>query len=278
MDFDVTEEQAFHRGTAPGVAVLEPEHELAGQDDHARWPSEVVARMAALGLVGSLVATVGCGGPAPATPANIPAPEATHGASSGLAFEADIGALDEGKVSKAFERTAPEMLDCFKKGLDRLPYMAGQVRFALRIDKSGAARVAYLKESTLGDSSTENCMVAAAKKGSYPTPQGGREGLAETTLDFPPTGNERAPVEWSPSNLGSKLRAVKNRITACRARGTGPLRATLYVDTDGKPLAVGFASADENGAAAASCVVDGLKGLTLPSPGSYAAKVTIESD
>lgn len=263
--------------TAPDVAVLEPAPGTSGLDDNARWPSERVVRMAALGLLGSLVATVGCGGPAPATPANIPAPEATH-ASSGLAVEADIGALDEGKVSKAFERTAPDMLDCFKKGLDRLPYMAGQVRFALRIDESGAARVAYLKESTLGDSATENCMVAAAKKGTYPKPQGGREGLAETTIDFPPTGNERPPVEWSPSNLGPKLRAAKNALTSCRAKGAGRLRATLYVDTDGKALAVGVASADESGAAAASCVVDGLKGLTLPSPGSYAAKVTIESD
>lgn len=236
------------------------------------------ARPIALALLGTLGA-LGCGGPpAPKEPPAAVAPTSEPGAGHGVAVEAEIGALDEAKVKKAFERASGELLGCFKKGLERVPYLAGQVRFALRIDQAGRARVAYLKESTLGDRATEDCMLSAAKGASYPKPQGGREGLAETTLDFPATGDERPPVDWTADRLGPKLRAVKGAVASCRAKGAGPLRVTLYVDTDGKPITVGVASADEKGELAAPCVVDKVRALTLPSPGSWPAKVTIEAD
>jgi hypothetical protein len=52
----------------------------------------------------------------------------------------------------------------------------------------------------------------------------------------------------------------------------------MYVDTDGKATAIGVSSADEKGAAAIGCVISALEGIKFPSPGSYAAKVTIEID
>jgi hypothetical protein len=234
-------------------------------------------RPRSLAVLCALGATTGCGSPPPPdAPPTPPAPDRDRGAQS-VAIESEIGALDEGKVRQAFERATPELLACFKQGLEKVPYLAGQVRIALRIDRTGHARVAYFKESTLGDRATEDCMLAAAKGALWPKPVGGREGLAETTLDFPPTGDERPPVEWKPSNLGHKLRAVKSAIASCRA-GAGAIDATLYVDTDGRALAVGVASADEKGDAAAACIVEKLKRMPLPSPGSYAAKVTVHAD
>lgn len=236
------------------------------------------ARAVALAIAAAALAT-GCGGPpAPTTPPVDTSPAPGPGAGRGVAVEAEIGALDEAKVRKAFERASADLLGCFKKGLERLPYLAGQVRFALRIDQTGHARVAYLKESTLGDHATEACMLDVAKRTSFPKPVGGREGLAETTLDFPATGDERPPVDWKPERLGGKLRAVKGAVASCRGKGAGPLRVTIYVDTDGKPVGVGVASADEKGAAASACVVGKLEAMTLPSPGSWPAKVTLEAD
>jgi hypothetical protein len=232
------------------------------------------ARGAFLGAIALGLAA--CGGPPPAPVAPPTTGPDESAAKPMIGMEAEIGALDEGKVRKAFERATPAMLACFKQGLEKVPFLAGQARFALRIDQAGRARVAYLKESTIGDRATEDCMIAAAKAASFPKPVGGREGLAETTLDFPPTGDERPPVEWTPERLGPKLRAAKGAIAACRGKA-GPVRATIYVDTDGKPLAIGVASADEKGDAAAACVVDKLKGFTFPSPGSYPAKVTIDA-
>jgi hypothetical protein len=104
----------------------------------------------------------------------------------------------------------------------------------------------------------------------------GGEGLAENTFNFEPGGDDRPPVAWTPEQLGKPWKAAKTTLSQCRKKaGSGALRATLYVDTDGKAKAVGVSGADEKAEAAVSCVIDTLKALTFPSPGSYASKVSV---
>jgi hypothetical protein len=190
-------------------------------------------------------------------------------------IESEIGALDEGKVKHTFERVSSKLSACFNQGTQRIAYLAGDVHVVVRVAKDGSARWAYAKDSTLGDRETEACMLEALKAETWPKPEGG-EGLAENTFSFEPGGDERPPVAWSPEQLGAQARGAKAAIAQCRKKaGTKSIKATLYVETDGKPSAVGVSSADERGEAAASCVVDALRALKFPSPGSYAAKVSV---
>jgi butyryl-CoA dehydrogenase len=55
MNFDLTEEQALLRETAHDFAVREIEPKAAELDKTARWPAEIVARMAELGFLGMTV-------------------------------------------------------------------------------------------------------------------------------------------------------------------------------------------------------------------------------
>ena len=190
-------------------------------------------------------------------------------------FESEIGALDELKVKKTFERSAEKIAGCFHQGAQKIPYLAGEVRFVVRVAKDGSTRWVFVKESTLGDRDTEACMLGVLKGATWPRPEGG-EGLAENSFAFEPGGDERPPVAWTPEQLGAPYRGAKGTLARCRKKaGTKSLKATLYVDTDGKAAAIGVSSADERGEAAIGCIIGALSSLKFPSPGSYASKVTV---
>ncbi len=237
----------------------------------------VSALFAALAALAGLA---GCGGEVttnkpPDTGGTTPSTDNNGGAN----FEAEIGALDQDKVQATLQRASSSLGACFQNGVRRIPFMGGEIRFALRIAQSGVATVAYLKESTLGDRDTESCMLGALRGASWPAPVGGKEGLAEGGFSFDPSADERPPVTLEPDRLGKELAKAKQALATCReSQGAGPIKATMYLDTDGKPLSVGVSSADPKGDAAASCVVDALRGMSFPSPGSYAGKVSLVAD
>ena len=228
------------------------------------------------------IAATGCGAAPPPPAEGVGAKPISAGAAyhahQGIGTESEIGGLDESKVKQVFQRSAARLSACYDKGAERLPYLAGEISFRLRITPAGGVRWAPVKDASLGDRATEECMLAILKSASWPLPQGG-EGLAENSFTFEPGSDERPPVAWSPEQLGQPFRKAKGALAKCRkGAGTGPMKATLYVDTDGKASAVGVATADERGDAAVSCVIDTLKGLTFPSPGSYASKVSVTID
>jgi hypothetical protein len=153
------------------------------------------------------------------------------------------------------------------------------VSFKLRVAEDGSVRWAYLKDSNLGDRPTEECMLGVLRSASWPKPVGG-EGLAgNDNVSFDPGGDERAPVDWSPDQLGDPFKKARSTLSQCRsAAGTGPLKATLYVETDGKPKAIGVSTSDEKGEGAVKCVIDTLSDIKFSSPGSYASKVSVVID
>jgi hypothetical protein len=160
-----------------------------------------------------------------------------------------------------------------------VPYLAGEIRLSVRVTIEGTVRWAYVKDSTLGDRETETCMLAVLKGTTWPKPVGGGEGLAENTFTFEPNPEERPPVAWAPEQLGKASGEVMSSLSSCRqSAGTGALKATLYVDPDGKLVSAGVSGSDERAEAAAQCVVDALREVKFPSPGSYDAKVSVGGD
>lgn len=195
---------------------------------------------------------------------------------SGMGMASEIGALDEGQVKAVFQRVSKQFSSCYQRGTERVPYLAGEIAFKIRVTSEGKARWVFVKDSSLGDHETEACMVRALEGVSWPKPVDGEEGIAENSFAFEPGSDERMPIAWSPEQLGPKFRDAKGKLSQCRAdAGTGPLKATLYVDTEGKAGSVGVSASDEKGKGAVACVVETLSGITFPSPGSYASKVSV---
>jgi hypothetical protein len=236
-----------------------------------------------MAIAAGAVALSACGGPQ-----EVVGPPTDDGASDtgdtgrrrkGMGVEAEIGALDEGEVKRAFERASKQLTGCYGRGADRLPYLSGQIRFKVRVRKDGSARWVYIKDSSLGDHETEACMVGVLKGIAWPKPVDGEEGILENGFEFAPGSEERMPVEWSPDQLGAKFRDARPKLTQCReGAGTGPLKATLYIDTEGKAGGIGVSTSDEKGEGAVQCVIETLSGLKFPSPGSFASKVSVVID
>ena len=218
-----------------------------------------------------------CGGSEP--PAKAPTHETTDddgdGSSSPIAVSAEVGALDEEKVTRVFQDSVSGLQACLNAGAKRVEFIGGSVAFSLEVDQSGHLASGYVAESTLGDRATEKCMLGVLEGKSWPAPVGGQKGLAKKSFDFDPPNDVRAPEQWSEDRVREALDDKASDISACKSSAQGSYQVTLYVGTSGQALSVGVAPPSARGESAADCLVELLKGVTYPSPGSWPAKVSL---
>jgi hypothetical protein len=186
-----------------------------------------------------------------------------------------LGSLDERKVDETFQRLVPKLGDCVAEGARRIEFLAGRVKVSVRIDMQGRVKWTYLSESSIGDRDTEKCMLAAVKSASWPPPLEG-EGEAEKAFDFDLSPDVRDAVAWDAADVRKQIQGAHGRLVQCVRAARGVYRATVYVDTGGSVLGAGVAVPDERADGAADCVVDVIKSVKFPSPGSWPAKVTFD--
>jgi hypothetical protein len=189
-----------------------------------------------------------------------------------------LGSLDEGKVNETFATLVPRFGECLSQGSSRVEFIGGHVKFAIRIGLDGGAKWAYLSESTLGDRETERCMLNIAKSARWPIPEEG-EGQAQRAFDFDPSPDVRDAVPWGADRISKALASARAKLGQCAHRAPGKYHATVYVQTNGTPMAAGVAPPDERGESGpVDCMVDVIKAMRFPSPGSWPAKVTFDVD
>ncbi len=225
----------------------------------------------------------------------------------------ELGSIDQGKVEQTFNRLLNGPLEaCHRQGRERLEVLAGDARVFLRIDSSGHARYAFFEETTIGDRETEQCLLSALTAAAWPKPEGG-EAEIRNGFGWSP-GDERAPTTWPSDKVTLALvdqAQIKKDIDRCRAGVRGDFHITGYVENDtgeratevakqahkptknkpaahaqgkepkhakhetgGRFKAVGIAAPSNDAAQKSECIVDALRTLELPSPGSYVAKVS----
>lgn len=189
-----------------------------------------------------------------------------------ISMEGEFGGMNEDAVADTFERLQPPIFACVADGASRLRELGGHFALSLRIDKQGNVRSAYLSSSTLGDRSTERCVLDVVKNASWPRPLGG-DGLAQRSFDVD-AGVE--PVTWKEERVRPALRDVSKQVARCRKGHAGRFVATAYVRPDGRVVSAGVAPPSADGDAAADCMVTALQKLRLRSPGRKSAKVTFD--
>jgi hypothetical protein len=194
--------------------------------------------------------------------------------SSGVGMMAEIGGLNEEKVSKTFKRLQPGFTGCLMAGLKRVEFLAGEVQFLVHVDLEGQVAESFIEHSSLGDVETEMCMLDCIKATKWPKPVGGRIGLARSGLAFETPPDARPPVLWTSDDVASTLR--KNEPTLKSCGGSGPFEITAYVAKDGRVMSAGIAHATTADDRAATCYLEQIKELKFPSPGSWPAKVTFK--
>jgi hypothetical protein len=258
-----------------------------------------------------LAAIAGCGGSPPPKVEEPVKEEARHERSGPkLQMSQELGSIDQRKVEQTFANLVQGPLEnCHKQGRDRIEVLTGDVKVFLRIDGNGRVKYGFFEDSTMGDRETEKCIMGIFTGTAWPKPEGG-EAEVRSGFGWGP-GGEREPTNWPSDKVSMALaeaKDVKKDVDKCRSGITGDFRVTAYVEADeggdnggkhkskpapakpkaapakhgkagnkdmfGRFKAIGMAPPNKEGAEKIDCLVDALKPLELPSPGSYMAKVT----
>jgi len=219
-----------------------------------------------------------CGGGTPPPEHVDTAPTATQDtAFHGPVVHQELGSIDDRAVSNTFQDLSAQFEGCQRSGLKRLAYLSGRVKFFMRVGEDGKTKWTYIEESTLGDYDTEKCMLDIIESSQWPKPIGG-DATVERDLTFDPFEGARQPADWDPDKIAATLGKHKKELDKCvNAAPSSRFNVTAYVEPhgkEGKVAAVGLSTNNKEGQAQAQCIVDAVKTIKMPSPGSYAAKVT----
>ena len=226
----------------------------------------------------------------------------------------ELGSIDQRKVEQTFATLVQGPLEsCHKQGRDRIEFLTGDVKVFVRIDASGRMRYGFFEETTLGDRETEKCILGVFASASWPKPDGG-EAEVRSVFGGGPGGEREPTIWSSDRVTIAIVEAkdVKRDVDKCKGSVKGDFRITAYVEADeghagaaraddesehaakskparkpppkrarrgdkemgGRFKALGVAPPSKEGAEKIDCIVDALRPLALPSPGSYPAKVT----
>ncbi|XXF81010.1 TonB family protein [Myxococcaceae bacterium GXIMD 01537] len=99
-----------------------------------------------------------------------------------------IGGLDKDVIAKVIRDHMAEIKYCYETELNKNPSLAGKVAVAFTIDPAGSVSEANVSETTLGNSTAENCMLRRIRRWKFPEPKGG--GVVAVTYPwiFSPAG------------------------------------------------------------------------------------------
>jgi hypothetical protein len=192
----------------------------------------------------------------------------------GVRTTSEIGGLNEEAVEAAFKRSLAQLQSCLDEGSSRVEFLGGSVSFFLKINGKGRLEHAHLESSTLGDRTTERCMLSALRSKRWPKPVGGDLGLARKSFEFDPPNDVRPPTEWDADEIRPALKKMHRELRGCKNGSRGEFHATAYVAADGSVLTASVTPPDEDGESDVDCLVDVIKQTTFPSPGSWPAKVS----
>ncbi len=232
-------------------------------------------RLGAAALVSLLVA---CGSKPP-PPAVVdstdPAPLATSKGPK-LQMSTELGSIDPKATQATIDGLQPKLQACYKKGLKKLDFLSGDLKFFLRVSEAGTVKYAFLESTDLGDREAEKCMLDVLNGAAWPKPEGG-EAEVRNGIGFDHAGDVREPTAWTGDKLAELLGKYEPDFTKCKEGVPGSFKVTAYVEPDGKNgkiVAVGMAPPSKEGEGKIECLVDAVKGMKkVPTPGSYAAKV-----
>lgn len=232
--------------------------------------------MKTLRQVGILLVVCSCG----ASQEPAAAPEAPTDETAGptrrdrpkFTAESEIGALDPAETRAAFAKALPTLMQCVLDRRATLPQLAGDVTLEARIDPSGRLRRAAVKRSTLGDEVTESCMIQSLQRLRWPRPQGG-DGLAENEFSFDPMPDVRPAVALGADYAAAELARLRKALDACDC----PSGSTIawYIHPDGQVVAAGAGLNSPTDSDAGPCIVEAVRGIAWPTPGSYIGKLSI---
>ena len=201
--------------------------------------------------------------PPPVAPMATPVEKQAIDDPSKLIYEAEVGGLPEEAMQHAFVSFHAPVEACLNAGYERVSILGGHFKMALKIDRAGKAKNAFLVESTLGDRDTEKCILDAARQRDWPHAVGG-DGLADTSFDIDPP---KEHMTWDAKKVKPAVMQARESTRKCRRGIDGGFTATAYVRADGRVFSAGLATPNAEGEGVADCMVEVIRKLRFGRPG-----------
>jgi hypothetical protein len=180
--------------------------------------------------------------------------------------------MNEEATERAFRSVGEAIQECMVAGSGRVKPLGGSVTIALRVASDGAAKWAYIKASTLGDSETEKCMLDAVRAKTWPKPLGG-DGLVEKSFEL---ASQSEPIPIDEELEKKPLALVRKEAFKCRKGVQGTFTATVYVRTSGAVLTTSVTPPNEKGEEAADCMAEIIKKVKFIPGGNRTGKFSFE--
>lgn len=165
--------------------------------------------------------------------------------------ESAIGGMNQEAVESAFKSMQKAIEACLADGSSRIETLGGHFMISVRVDRQGAAKWAYMKESTLGDRTTEACILGLVRERTWPKPLSG-DGLVEKSFDMDPS---IVPAPIDERKIKVVLTSIQKKSYKCRTGVRGPFVVTVYVTPSGRARGAGVALPSEKAEALADCLV-----------------------
>lgn len=83
------------------------------------------------------------------------------------------GSLPAEVIRRVIRRHQGEIRLCYERALARSPNLEGRVTLSFIISPTGAVQSATITQSTLNEPSVESCVATAARRWTFPAPDGG---------------------------------------------------------------------------------------------------------
>jgi hypothetical protein len=199
--------------------------------------------------------------------------EAAADAQAGVQIEGLMGTISQDQVNNTLQPRTESFARCFAQGAG-VAFLGGDIRLNFRIHVDGSVAWVFPSASTIGHRDVERCIVDRARGIRFPRPRGGEAEFSwGFGYDHPP--DVRSPVTWDATRVASTL-ASQGATLVQQCAGRRGFRVTAYVQSGGTVIAVGAAAHDPDSAEQLDCIATGVRGWSMPDPGSYPAKVSFD--
>jgi hypothetical protein len=176
------------------------------------------------------------------------------------------GTLSNYDVRHTMEKRGAEFGACHEPRARRMPRLAGNIEFAIRVTPEGAVSQVQVRNSDVGDRSLERCFAEVISATPFPRPNGGEANVSYTMI-LGPARPGKDPELWETDRIERLLAKQAPELReSCAVPSEGSYTITAYVNRKGRVVTAGVASPEGSEAETLDCLVQGLRSWQLPKP------------
>ena len=178
------------------------------------------------------------------------------------------GTLSNYDVRFTMEKRGAEFGACHEPRARRMPRLAGNIEFAIRVSPEGAVSQVHVRNSDLGDRTLERCFSEVILGTPFPRPNGGEANVTWNMM-LGPLRPGKDPEQWEVERIERVLvKQVPELRESCSVPSDGSYLITAYVNKRGRVVTAGVSAPNggDGESATLDCLAQGLRSWKMPKP------------